>query len=77
MGVLFYEQSYYPEALAVLFYTLHLRQFLQYSTVSYIEQFLTMLEDSMELDAFASLRQAARGVEVEVLSRLMSPNMRQ
>ena len=31
----------------------------------------------MELDAFASLRQAARGVEVEVLSRLMSPNMGQ
>ena len=56
---------------------LQLRQFLQYSTVTYIEQFLTMLEDSMELDAFASLRQAAREVEVEVLSRLMSPNMRQ
>jgi tetratricopeptide (TPR) repeat protein len=77
VGVLFYEQGYYPEALAVLFYTLQLRQSLQYSTVSYIEQFLTLLEDSMELDAFASLRQAAREVEEQVLSRLMSPNMRQ
>jgi hypothetical protein len=42
-----------------------------------IEQFLTLLEDSMELDAFASLRQAAREVEEQVLSRLMSLNMRQ
>ena len=31
----------------MLFYTLKVRQFLQYSTVSYIEQFLTMLEDSV------------------------------
>ena len=77
IGVLFYEQGFHPEALAVLFYTLQLRKSLQYSTISYIERFLTTLEDNMELDAFASLRQASREVEEQVLSRLMSPNMRQ
>jgi tetratricopeptide (TPR) repeat protein len=77
IGVLFYEQGYYPEALAVLFYTLQMRQSLQYTTVSFIEYFLTTLEDNMELEAFANLRQAARDVEKQVLSRLMSPNMRQ
>jgi hypothetical protein len=54
-----------------------MRQSLQYTTVSFIEKFLTTLEDNMELEAFASLRQAARNVEKQVLSRLMSPNMRQ
>ena len=73
VGVLFYEQGYYPEALAVLFYTLRMRQSLQYVTVSYIEQFLTTLEDNMELAAFARLRQAARDVEEQVISRLRLP----
>ena len=77
VGVLLYEQGYYPEALAVLFYTLQMRQSLQYTTVSFIEHFLTTLEDNMELEAFARLRQAARDVEKQVISRLMSPNMRQ
>ena len=77
VGVLFYEQGYYPEALAIFFYTLQKRQSLQYTTVSFIEYFLTTLEDKMELEAFANLRQAARDVEKQVLSRLMSPNMRQ
>lgn len=77
IGLLFYEQGYQPEALAVLFYTLQLRKSLQYSTISYIELFLTTLEDSMEVDAFASLRQTSREVEEQVLSRLVSLNMRQ
>jgi len=77
VGVLFYEQGYYPEALAVFFYTLQMRQSLQYTTVSFIEYFLTTLEDNMELEAFACLRQAARDVEKQVLSRLVPPNMRQ
>jgi len=50
---------------------------LQYSTVSFIELFLTTLEDSMEVDAFARLRLVSREVEEQVLSRLISPNMRQ
>jgi hypothetical protein len=53
------------------------RQSLQHSTVSYIERFLTTLEDSMEVQAFAALRQASREIEGQVLSRLISPNMRQ
>jgi len=77
IGLLFYEQGFQAEALAVLFYTLQLRKSLQYSTISYIERFLTTLEDSMEVDAFASLRQTSREVEEQVLSRLVSPNMRQ
>jgi len=77
VGILFYEQGYYPEALAVLFYTLQMRQSLQYTTVSFVEHFLTALEDNMELEAFARLRQAARDVEKQVLSRLLPPNMRQ
>ncbi len=76
-GMLFYEQGYHAEALAVLFYTLQLRASLQYSTVSFIELFLTALEDSMEVDAFARLRQASREVEEQVLSRLIPSNMRQ
>ena len=77
IGLWFYEQGYIHEALAVMFYTLKLRQFLQYSTVSYIELFLTALEDSMELDTFAHLRQTSRELEPQVLSRLLAPNMRQ
>jgi tetratricopeptide (TPR) repeat protein len=77
IGVLFYEQGYHAEALAVLFYTLQQRQSLQHSTVSYIERFITTLEDSMEVEAFAALRQTSREVEGQVLSRLISPNMRQ
>ena len=77
IGVLFYEQGYVAEALAVLFYTLKMRQSLQYATVSYIELFLTTLEDSMELDAFARLRQTSREVEAQVLTRLLPANMRQ
>ncbi len=77
IGVLFYEQGYHAESLAVLFYTLQQRQSLQYATVSYIERFLTTLEDSMEPNAFAALRQASRAIEEPVISRLMSPNMRQ
>jgi tetratricopeptide (TPR) repeat protein len=77
IGLWFYEQGYVPEALAVMFYTLKLRQSLQYTTVSYIELFLTTLEDSMELDAFAHLRQTSRELEAQVLSRLLLPNMRQ
>ena len=64
-------------SLVVLFYTLQMGQSLQYSTVSFIEQFLTALEDSMEVENFARLRQAARDVEGQVLSRLMGPNVRQ
>ena len=77
IGLWFYEQGYIPEALAVMFYTLKLRQSLQYTTVSYIELFLTTLEDSMELDTFAHLRQTSRELEPQVLSRLLPPNMRQ
>lgn len=77
IGLWFYEQGYVPEALAVMFYTLKLRQSLQYTTVSYIELFLTTLEDSMELDTFAHLRQTSRELEPQVLSRLLPPNMRQ
>ncbi len=77
IGVLFYEQGYHAEALAVLFYTLQQRQSLQHTTISYIEQFLTTLEDSMKVAAFAALRQTSREVEGQVLSRLISPNMRQ
>jgi tetratricopeptide (TPR) repeat protein len=77
IGMLFYEQGYHAEALAVLFNTLQLRTSLQYSTVNFIELFLTNLEDSMEVGAFARLRQASREVEEQVLSRLSSPNMRQ
>ncbi|GAC1614479.1 MAG: hypothetical protein NVS4B7_06630 [Ktedonobacteraceae bacterium] len=77
VAMLFYEQGHYPEALAVLFYTLQMRKSLQYATVSFIELFLTTLEDNMEIDDFARLRQSARNVEGQVLSRLMSPNMRQ
>ena len=77
VGVLFFEQGFYPEAVAVLFATLKMRRSLQYETVHFIEQFLTTLEDSMELSDFARLRRAAREVEGQVLSRLMSPNMRQ
>jgi tetratricopeptide (TPR) repeat protein len=77
IGMLFYEQGYHAEALAVLFYTLQMRASLQYSTVSFIELFLTTLEDGMDVDAFARLRQASREVEEQLLSRLISPNMRQ
>ncbi|HEY6410043.1 MAG TPA: tetratricopeptide repeat protein [Ktedonobacteraceae bacterium] len=70
IGVLFYEQGYHAEALAVLFYTLQQRQSLQYATVSYIEHFLTTLEDNMELNAFATLRQASREKEARVISSL-------
>jgi tetratricopeptide (TPR) repeat protein len=77
IGVLFYEQGFYPEALAVLFYTLQMRQSLQHSTVSFIESFIATLEDNMEINAFARLRQASREVEEQVISRLMPANMRQ
>ena len=77
VGMLFFEQGFYPEAVAVLFATLKMRQSLQYETVHFIEQFLTTLEDRMELSDFARLRQAAREVEAQVLSRLRPPNMRQ
>lgn len=77
IGVMFYEQGFYPEALAVLFYTLQMRQALQHSTVSFIESFIATLEDNMEIDAFARLRQASREVEERVISRLMPANMRQ
>ena len=77
IGVLFYEQGFHAEALAVLFYTLKIRQSLQYATVSYIEHFLTTLEDSMEVEAFARLRQSSREIEAQVLSRLLPANMRQ
>lgn len=77
VGILFFEQGFYPEAVAVLFATLKMRQSLQYETVHFIEQFLTTLEDRMELSDFARLRQAAREVEAQVLSRLRPPNMRQ
>jgi tetratricopeptide (TPR) repeat protein len=77
VGMLFFEQGFYPEAVAVLFATLKMRQSLQYETVHFIEQFLTTLEDRMELSDFAHLRQAAREVEAQVLSRLRPPNMRQ
>ncbi len=77
VGMLFFEQGFYPEAVAVLFTTLKMRQSLHYETVHFIEQFLTTLENKMELSDFARLRHTAREVEAEVLSRLMSPNMRQ
>lgn len=77
IGLWFYEQGYIAESLAVMFYTLKLRHSLQPATVSYIELYLTTLEDSMELEAFASLRQASREVEPQVLSRLLPLNMRQ
>ena len=77
IGLWFYEQGFVPEALAVMFYTLKLRQSLQYTTINYIELFLTTLEDSMELNTFAQLRQASRALEPQVLSRLLPSNMRQ
>lgn len=77
IGILFYEQGHPAEALAVLFYTLKLRQSLQYATVSYLELFLTTLEDSMELETFARLRQTSREIEAPLLSRLLLPDMRQ
>jgi tetratricopeptide (TPR) repeat protein len=77
IGVLLYEQGHPAEALAVLFYTLKLRQSLQYATVSYLELFLTTLEDSMELETFARLRQTSREIEAPLLTRLLLPDMRQ
>ncbi len=77
IGVLFYEQGHPAEALAVLFYTLKLRQSLQYATVNYLELFLTTLEDSMELETFARLRRASRELEAPLLTRLLLPDMRQ
>ena len=77
IGVLYYEQGYPAEALAVLFYTLKLLQCLQYATVNYLELFLTTLEDSMELETFARLRQASREIEAPLLTRLLLPDMRQ
>jgi len=77
VGLLFFEKGFYPESVALLFATLKMRQSLQYVTVHFIEQFLTTLEDRMELSDFARLRQAAREVEAQVLSRLRPPNMRQ
>ncbi|MFL5626031.1 MAG: tetratricopeptide repeat protein [Ktedonobacteraceae bacterium] len=77
ISILFYEQGFYPEALALLFYTLQMRQSLQYSTVSFIESFIANLEDNMEIDAFARLRQASRAVQEQVISRLIPANMRQ
>ncbi|HVB61745.1 MAG TPA: hypothetical protein VNE61_11165, partial [Ktedonobacteraceae bacterium] len=70
IGVLWYEQGYYAESLALMIFLLQERQSLQFATVDYLEQFLDTLEQRLGAEAFAQLRLAARNVKKDVLASL-------
>lgn len=77
IGMLLYEQGRLQESLALLLSALQLRQALKDPTVSVVERFLSALAQKMGPDSFARLCQAVQGTQEQVLSRLVSPNMRE
>jgi tetratricopeptide (TPR) repeat protein len=77
IGLLLFEQGRREEGLAVLLAALALRQSLSDPTSHSIELFLRALEQKMGLAAFSALRQSAQAMQGQVLSRLITANMRQ
>ncbi len=77
IGMLLFEQGRREEGLAVLLAALTLRQSLSDPTSHSIELFLKALEQKMGLPAYNGLYQSARAMQAEVLSRLITVNMRQ
>lgn len=70
MGMLFFEQSRLPEALALLQYARQVRQQAQDPTVDILTRFLDTLEQKMGTEAFAQLRQEAQRKQDELLNGL-------
>ncbi len=77
IGVLLFEQGYQAESLAIMLYVLKSRERTQYYTIDFIQSFIESLEHKLGFEAFTRVRQAALGMQEQVVTRLLMTDMRQ
>ncbi|HET8910877.1 MAG TPA: tetratricopeptide repeat protein [Ktedonobacteraceae bacterium] len=77
IGMLFYDRGSIVEALAILLHAYHLRQTLQDPTLNSLQLLLRTLERQMGSENFRQCCQQAQSKQAQILSRLLTPDVRQ